>query len=49
VHTAVFYYNETEVKNFHEEPVMESQILGRTLTQTFAVALAIAKQRFGVS
>jgi hypothetical protein len=46
--TAVFHFNETRVVNLHEEPVTEKQILGRSLLHTFTVALAEAKQKYGV-
>lgn len=49
IHTAIFHYNETEVKNIHEVPVTEEQVLGRTLLKSFAIAAAHAQQRFGVS
>jgi large subunit ribosomal protein L37 len=48
IHTAIFHYNETEVKNIYETPITEEQILGRTLLKAFAVAAAHAQQRFGV-
>lgn len=47
IHTAYIYYNETEVKNLYETPVLPSQILGRSLMKSFAFAVANAKSKYG--
>lgn len=46
-HTIFAHYNPEEVKNIYETPVTESQILGRSLLKSFAVAASCARQRFG--
>ncbi|KAF2901428.1 hypothetical protein ILUMI_04752 [Ignelater luminosus] len=48
-HTVFIHYNPTEVKNIYEEEVTDTQILGRSLMKTFAVAATYAKQTFGDS
>lgn len=47
VHTAFVYFNETEVNNLYETPVLPSQILGRSLMKSYAFAVANAKSKFG--
>lgn len=47
IHTAFIHYNETEVKNLYETPVLESQILGRSLMKCYAFAVANAKSKYG--
>lgn len=47
IHTAYIYYNETEVKNLYETPVLPSQILGRSLMKCYAFAVANAKSKYG--
>lgn len=47
IHTAFIYYNEDEVKNVYETPVLESQILGRSLMKSYAFAVANAKSKYG--
>lgn len=47
VHTAFVYYNETEVNNLYETPVLPSQILGRSLMKSYAFAVANARSKFG--
>lgn len=47
IHTAFIHYNETEVKNLYETPVMISQILGRSLMKAYAFAVANAKSKYG--
>ncbi|KAJ8898328.1 hypothetical protein PR048_003688 [Dryococelus australis] len=46
-HTLVLYGNVTEVRNLYETPVTETQWLGRSLLNTFAVAAAHARRRYG--
>lgn len=47
IHTAFVHFNETEVKNLYETPVLETQILGRSLLKSYAFAVANAKSKFG--
>jgi len=47
IHTAFVYYDETEVKNLYETPVLETQILGRSLMKSYAFAVANAKSKYG--
>lgn len=47
IHTAYIHYNETEVKNLYETPVVESQIIGRSLMKCYAFAVANAKSKYG--
>ncbi|XP_025410501.1 39S ribosomal protein L37, mitochondrial [Sipha flava] len=47
IHTAFIYYNETEVKNLYETPVLQSQIFGRSLMKSYAFAVANAKSKYG--
>ncbi|XP_012251357.2 39S ribosomal protein L37, mitochondrial [Athalia rosae] len=46
-HTIFIYYDPSEVKNLYETPVTETQIFGRSLLKSFAVAASYARQRFG--
>ncbi|XP_063235680.1 large ribosomal subunit protein mL37 [Bacillus rossius redtenbacheri] len=43
----VLHGNATQVRNLHETPVTETQWLGRSLLNTFAVAAAHARLRYG--
>lgn len=47
IHTAFVHYNEMEVKNLYETPVLETQILGRSLMKAYAFAVANAKSKYG--
>ncbi|VVC37657.1 Ribosomal protein L37/S30 [Cinara cedri] len=47
IHTAFIHYNETEVKNLYETPVVQSQIIGRSLMKCYAFAIANAKSKYG--
>lgn len=47
VHTAFIHYNETEVKNLYETPVLQTQIMGRSLMKCYAFAVANAKSKYG--
>ncbi|XP_050428661.1 39S ribosomal protein L37, mitochondrial [Adelges cooleyi] len=47
IHTVFVHFDDTEVKNLYETPVVESQILGRSLMKCYAFAVANAKSKFG--
>lgn len=47
IHTAFIHYNETEVKNLYETPVLQTQILGRSLMKSYAFAVANVKSKYG--
>ncbi|KAG8228472.1 hypothetical protein J437_LFUL009337 [Ladona fulva] len=47
LHTAVIYYNETEVKNQYDLPVTENQFLGRSLVHAFTLAASQARVKYG--
>jgi large subunit ribosomal protein L37 len=47
IHTAFIHYNETEVKNLYETPVLQTQIIGRSLMKCYAFAVANAKSKYG--
>lgn len=46
-HTLIVHFNESEVRNLYDTPVVESQILGRSLMKSFAVAAAKARSQYG--
>lgn len=48
IHTAILYHDPTQVKNLFDINVKRHQIFGRTLMKTFALAIAQAKQIYGV-
>lgn len=47
IHTAFIHYNETEVMNLYETPVVQSQITGRSLMKCYAFAVANARSKYG--